>query len=366
MKLQTILLSLIVFSCSHKQKNEITIKGDVPGIPDGPVYIVNAYYWQTPIYTTTASKGHFEFHIIPDSSFYPFLAGIKFPDKGSENGRSGLYFPNNGSDGFFIEPGVITITPDPSKKTEKFPNGYISIPATVKAGKQNEAYKEKPMFGGISMTHDKKREATFSYYEKVIRKYPYSYNLLELIFDSRSYYSEDELTHLLSMFDKDVQRSALGDKIRNYLAIRPDPGQGVENITVLDENRLPGQLITSNSKIKMIIFWSSWCLPCRQEIPTLKALYQKYGNDDRFSMCSISIDTSYHAWKKALDFEKMPWRQAAIIPSETDLVMTKYNFQAIPLIVFVNSEGKEVKRLIGFEENEKEQLLADVNNLINK
>lgn len=64
----------------------------------------------------------------------------------------------------------------------------------------------------------------------------------------------------------------------------------------------------SKNKTVLIIFWASWCGPCRREIPTLKNIYQKF-NSKNFQMISVSLDSNIMRWKKAVIDEQMPWLQ---------------------------------------------------------
>ena len=39
------------------------------------------------------------------------------------------------------------------------------------------------------------------------------------------------------------------------------------------------------SKVVLVNFWATWCPPCREEIPDLIALQEKYGTSCRSSAC---------------------------------------------------------------------------------
>ena len=67
-------------------------------------------------------------------------------------------------------------------------------------------------------------------------------------------------------------------------------------------------------------------------------------------MVSISIDENVSHWKTAMEQEKMNWRQYLLPSDSISTIYARYNFNAIPLLVFIDVQGKELKRFQGFSE----------------
>lgn len=103
-------------------------------------------------------------------------------------------------------------------------------------------------------------------------------------------------------------------------------------------------------KYLVIDFWASWCGPCRQEIPNLKALYSKY-HGKGLEILGVSIDARPNDWKKALKEEDMPWAQ--VNAQDSKRVMDDYLFSGIPFMVIVDRDGKIVEKNIRGEELNK-------------
>lgn len=111
-------------------------------------------------------------------------------------------------------------------------------------------------------------------------------------------------------------------------------------------------------KIVVIDFWASWCGPCRNEIPHLKEVYEKYRSKG-IEMLSVSIDKKEADWHKALAEENMAWAQV-LAPNAGKQTMKDYQFSGIPFIIILDKEGKIVaKQLRGKKIDEKlDELLS--------
>lgn len=81
---------------------------------------------------------------------------------------------------------------------------------------------------------------------------------------------------------------------RHYL-VNPAMESETLSTQALFASRLPdvsGQLQHLDQwrgKILIVNFWASWCVPCREEMPELSALYERYGAQD-IVVLGISTD----------------------------------------------------------------------------
>jgi thiol-disulfide isomerase/thioredoxin len=112
-------------------------------------------------------------------------------------------------------------------------------------------------------------------------------------------------------------------------------------------------------KIVVVDFWASWCGSCRQEIPHLKEVYEKY-HKVGVEILSVSIDKDEKKWKEALAVEKMPWTQVLAANGGKEL-MKNYQFRGIPFIIILDKEGKiAAKQLRGKDINTKlDEMLSE-------
>ena len=86
-------------------------------------------------------------------------------------------------------------------------------------------------------------------------------------------------------------------------------------------------------KVYIVDFWASWCVPCRKEIPNLKAIYERFSGKG-LEIVSISIDKNDSAWRKAVTAENLTWPNGIDKQGIKDM----FNVNAIPAIFIVDGK----------------------------
>jgi len=168
------------------------------------------------------------------------------------------------------------------------------------------------------------------------------------MFDQLYMYSQDmpvkEMEDMLSKYQGQAKTSIYYKQLAGALAKKKavEPGSVAPDFTLLKRDSTPFSLSSTRGKYMMIDFWASWCHPCRQAIPHWKEVYQKYHNKG-FDIVSVSDDSRWSDWKRAMDQEKMPWTQVCDefpvknMPARVgSLYMTTY----IPFYVLLDKDGK--------------------------
>ena len=98
-------------------------------------------------------------------------------------------------------------------------------------------------------------------------------------------------------------------------------------------------LASFRGKPLLLVFWASWCAPCRAEIPHLKKIYEKY-HAQGLELLSVSVDSQKAAWEKALAETGMPWTQASDLKGLKSEVAKLYGIQGVPALWLLDSDGK--------------------------
>ena len=96
------------------------------------------------------------------------------------------------------------------------------------------------------------------------------------------------------------------------------------------------RLAEQRGRVVMINFWATWCGPCRQEMPQLNKLYDKYRGSG-FVLMGVNVDDDVRnatevAHKLALSFPVL---------LDTDKSVSKlYDLSTMPSTVLVDRDGK--------------------------
>jgi thiol-disulfide isomerase/thioredoxin len=134
----------------------------------------------------------------------------------------------------------------------------------------------------------------------------------------------------------------------------PAPAVGFKDID--------GKDVTLNDyagKVVLVNFWATWCDPCREEIPELIDMQQKYGPRG-FTVLGVAMDeegksvVAPFAAKEHFDVggQKLTMNYPIVIG--TDAIADKFGgLLGYPTSFLISRDGKQVKRitgLIGYED----------------
>jgi peroxiredoxin len=89
-------------------------------------------------------------------------------------------------------------------------------------------------------------------------------------------------------------------------------------------------------QVVMVNFWATWCGPCRQEMPHLEALYERY-NSLGFTLVGINVEDNPEGAKKWLE-ENGPVTFPVLLDPKNQ-VSKLYKVQTMPTTVLVARDG---------------------------
>ncbi len=96
------------------------------------------------------------------------------------------------------------------------------------------------------------------------------------------------------------------------------------------------RLADQRGEVVMINFWASWCGPCRQEMPKLDELHQRYKRAG-FKVFGINVETDTAEAESLL--EKIPVNFPILYDTES-VVSQLYEVDAMPTTVIIDRDGR--------------------------
>lgn len=120
------------------------------------------------------------------------------------------------------------------------------------------------------------------------------------------------------------------------------------------------QLSDLRGKVVMINFWATWCGPCRQEMPELDKLYQRYSSAG-FEILGVNVESELDEPKVFL--KKNPVSFPVLFDTESD-VSEAYNVQAMPTTVLIDRDGNLRQLYKGYKPGYEDKYRTDIRALI--
>ena len=116
------------------------------------------------------------------------------------------------------------------------------------------------------------------------------------------------------------------------------------------------RLAEQRGRVVMVNFWATWCGPCRQEMPQLDRLYQKYKSSG-FVLLGVNVDDDA---RKAADVAAKLGVTFPVLLDTDKAVSKLYDLSTMPSTVIIDRDGKvryfHRGYLAGYEDNYDKQI----------
>jgi cytochrome c biogenesis protein CcmG/thiol:disulfide interchange protein DsbE len=109
-------------------------------------------------------------------------------------------------------------------------------------------------------------------------------------------------------------------------------------------------------------FWTTWCVPCRKEVPGFIELQNAYG-DSGFVLVGVSLDKGDISIVR--DFAEKSKMNYLVVQASDDVAKIYDNVSALPTAFLINPEGKVMKKFVGYHEKEvfEKAIVAELNKM---
>ena len=132
------------------------------------------------------------------------------------------------------------------------------------------------------------------------------------------------------------------------------------------ENHKGGKTKLSDLKGKYVFIdiWATWCMPCRQEIPYLQKLEEKYkGKNIEFVSISVDVEKDYEKWKKMVTDKQLGGIQLIADKDWKSDFVTTYGITGIPRFMLIDPKGNFVSN--DAERPSNPELITQLDSLLN-
>lgn len=159
--------------------------------------------------------------------------------------------------------------------------------------------------------------------------------------------SVEEQKALIAGADERVQGLKSVQDIREWVAVleRTAVGQPFTDFRMSDPDGKEVALSDYVGKEKYVLvdFWASWCGPCREELPNVKAAYEKYKGKG-LDIVGVSLDSNHDSWLKAIRELDLPWHHLSDLKGWDCEGSQLYGVMGIPHTVLIDKNGTIIAR----------------------
>lgn len=153
-----------------------------------------------------------------------------------------------------------------------------------------------------------------------------------------------QLDSLLSTLSERLQQNEFVVKLRESIKVRENTAEG-KMFTDFTVSGSDGRSVSlsdyvGKGKYVLVDFWASWCNPCKEEIPNIKAVYDKYRSKG-LDVLSVAVWDNPEATRDTAKVYGVRWNQivnAQSIPTEI------YGIEGIPHIILFGPDGTILRR----------------------
>lgn len=138
-------------------------------------------------------------------------------------------------------------------------------------------------------------------------------------------------------------------------AVAAEDAAPAPDFTLKDINGKQVALSEHRGKVIFVDFWASWCPPCRNSIPEVEKLYDRY-KDERVLVLGINVEGDASAAKKFAASKGM--RYTVLVGDQQ--TARAYKVSGIPAFFIIDPEGKLVQRYTGFQPGMYDQWVQEI------
>jgi len=140
-------------------------------------------------------------------------------------------------------------------------------------------------------------------------------------------------------------------------------GSVAPDIDLIDSNQNTLKLSELKGSVVFINFWSTWCDPCIEELPSIETLFRHFSNNPRFQVITVIFKDD---GQKALRYMKENGYTFPVYFNPDGSAAKKFRITGVPETFIIDKQGVLRDKIIGPEQWDSPVMLETLNNLLNE
>ncbi len=129
-------------------------------------------------------------------------------------------------------------------------------------------------------------------------------------------------------------------------------------LNFIDASGAEMTLADFRGKSVLLNLWATWCVPCREEMPTLDRLQASLGGDD-FLVLALSLDQEGPPVVKEF-YDELGLKHLGIYVDDRILAPAQLGVIGVPATLLIDREGREIGRKLGPAEWDSAEVEAEI------
>lgn len=115
-------------------------------------------------------------------------------------------------------------------------------------------------------------------------------------------------------------------------------GQPLPDVQAVDTDGVTFALADYRGRVTLIVFWGFWCRPCREELPLLARVAQRF-EDRAFTLLGVATDADLALWRDEAVRSRVSWRNAWA-GSTREGWPVRWGVTGYPKLLLVGADGR--------------------------
>ena len=143
-------------------------------------------------------------------------------------------------------------------------------------------------------------------------------------------------------------------------ALRPLSGDPAAPLLLKDVHGATHDLARYRGQVILVNFWATWCEPCRQEMPSMQRLRERFGAN-RFAVLAVNVDEPD---ARVRQFITQTQLELPVLMDPGKTVTRAWGVRVLPTSFLVGPDGRARYRLVGDIDWNNETVVGTVTQLM--